>query len=205
MLPRSASPSDPCGTRRLPSPSTTHLTQIMYSWLASPIGQWPMRADAGLSGLSLLPEQDPGTPSRCSINLCSMFMSVYRLGGGGLPFAVPQGRGKSALWAVDGRDIKGMGYSYNSPPRETTGLLLPGDTNRNGCRLPGPLPNTQQVAGHHSPQAAQDGGAWVVRLQPALPRILPTHAVAAQTPMCSPRAALMLDISPKLPQHAKLI
>ena len=75
------------------------------------------------------------------------------------------------------------------------GFLLPGKISHAGWRLPGPLPSTQRAAGHRltSSRARKEVGVW---LHPALPSILPSHEVTSQTPVSSPHASLMVDISP---------
>lgn len=77
------------------------------------------------------------------------------------------------------------------------GFLLPGEINHASLRLLGPLPSTESGWTQADLKQCQEGGGCVW-LHPALPRILPSHSVTSQTPVSSPHASLMVDISLRL-------
>lgn len=66
------------------------------------------------------------------------------------PFSeVPEGLAR-VIRVVDGKEMEGTGYSYNSPSRETTGLpwaLAARGHEPQWLAVARPLPSTQQVAG----------------------------------------------------------
>lgn len=108
---------------RLPSPNTT-LDYIFIAFLP----HWtagPVRAEACLPGLSLLPGRDHETPSRCSINHYSLNMGMHCTMGA-LPVEVPQGRGKKTLCKLWMVLIWGVGTISTALPERPRGFCCRG-------------------------------------------------------------------------------
>lgn len=102
------------------------------------------------------------------------------------------GCSESALWAVDGTDTGETGAVTTAHAEKPLGCPW-------APAARGHKPQWQVGWALADHKQHQEGGAQATQLQPALPRILPTRAVASQTLMSSPLAPLMLAISPEHP------